>query len=241
MTKSTIGSDGRIQMEWSLYNKYAVSTSSRPRHIYKYYTFILANTVMKLVSEAPKALCIECTELGYQRFPSSSSTSGDDSDQSIGSGGSVTGGSDFSCNQGDLNGRRNHEREKNGDDNKKIVVVNSLGLEMECMNMSLKIIQEDSNSEHSHSPSPPVPSKDVVLRNGLLVGVVSDHHPSKGSGTTAAAPWHRPSIYLFNPFGKAFHGYLSHSETHHLLAKDGEFLVRKRDKDNDDDFVLTFR
>lgn len=198
---------------------------------------------MKLVSEAPKALCVECTELGYQRFPSSSSTSGDDSDQSIGSGGSV-GGSEFSCNQVDLNGRTNHDR-KNKDENntKNVVVVDSLAsLEIECMNMSLKIIHEDSNSEHSHSPSPQMTSKkDVVMRNGLLVGVVSDHHPSNGSGTTAAAPWHRPSIYLFNPFGKAFHGYLSHSETNNILAKDGQFLVRKREKDNDDDFVLTFR
>jgi len=63
----------------------------------------------------------------------------------------------------------------------------------------------------------------------------------KGSIKTAAAPWARPSLYTFNPFGRAFHGYLRGTEAKALLKEDGEFLVRKRDTDGEDEFILSFK
>ena len=45
---------------------------------------------------------------------------------------------------------------------------------------------------------------------------------------------------LSNPFGKAFHGYLTHSQTLELLTQDGQYLVRKQE-DSDDEFILSVR
>jgi len=54
------------------------------------------------------------------------------------------------------------------------------------------------------------------------------------AGTTDSFPYH-------NPFGNAFHGYITHSRTVELLTQDGHFLVRKRKDDPDEEYVLSFR
>lgn len=122
---------------------------------------------------------------------------------------------------------------------------------------------ESSNNSHSPSPPQPIHVEDEI-NNKSPIGSLSrchssasnkirngDHHHDNelvlsvtntspaAAATTSAPPWARPDLYLFNPFGNAFHGYLSHSQTKQRLTKDGHYLVRKRA--DEDDFVLSVR
>ncbi len=89
---------------------------------------------------------------------------------------------------------------------------------------------------------------------GMGIGLIGTHHHGHGEngrsslvslvtvprGTESSQlPWDPLLDLTENPFGKAFHGYLTHSQAQDLLLKDGHYLVRKRD--NDEEFVLTFR
>lgn len=249
------------------------------------------------MSEAPKAVLVECDEIGYQRFPSSSTTassSSDDSDQSIRSLGSTTGGDLNLDERKDIRRNRHlHNRHSlrrhgmleedddlivgsNNNDCSSSTSVDELGLDLQhCLRLSIKNprhLESSSNisnslesSHNSHSPSPPqpiLPEDDINNEspNGSLSRCHSSrsnkiiHHdeelilPSSSISsavaaasitTTSAPPWDKPDLYLYNPFGSAFHGYLSHSQTKQRLTKDGHYLVRKRA--DGDDFVLSVR
>ncbi|CAG7724327.1 unnamed protein product [Allacma fusca] len=86
----------------------------------------------------------------------------------------------------------------------------------------------------------------LILSNGSSSGCTKASSTLNGTSTTSTSTiattttnncWDQ--LDVSNPFGKAFHGYLLHSQTLELLTKDGQFLVRKQD--NDDDFILSLR
>lgn len=79
----------------------------------------------------------------------------------------------------------------------------------------------------SHSSTSP--------HSGLQVGTSTS---STNTMETSNNCWDQ--LDLSNPFGKAFHGYLSHSQTLQLLTSDGQYLVRKQE-DSEDEFVLSVR
>lgn len=266
--------------------------------------------VLKLVSEAPKASVVECDEMGFQLFPSAStsaSSSGDDSDQSIQSLASATGGVLNLSENGDI--LRNHlphhhssglSLERHGIEDDDEVLVRKTGSSNDCssslsvheigmdfqnyLRLTIKSprhhlhhnhIESSSNYSHSnsvetsqssHSPSPPQPiildddgsddvnhgSSEIILghvtrsksiRGKTRVALDELHIPPSSSvatnATTSAPPWDKPDLYIYNPFGSAFHGYLNHSQTKQRLMKDGQYLVRKQIAD--EDFVLSVR
>jgi len=170
--------------------------------------FFLNFSVLKLVNEAPKAICVECEESDRNhRIPSCDSSTGDDSsDQSLQSSSSST------------NIHQNHhliDKPLNGHGihNSSLGLMNS-GSDNELILMSLPIASSSpiyANSDSLQCSSNPSPNPPII----------------------------EDSEEFENPFGKAFHGYLTHSQCKKRLVKDGQFLVRRRAGARDN--VLTFR
>ncbi|XP_035707142.1 N-chimaerin isoform X2 [Folsomia candida] len=224
--------------------------------------------LLELVSEAPKAVCIECNGISKNhRFfsaPSTPSASGDDVNIVVGGGG---GGS-----ESDLSGHSIGLSSNNGvesldgnghiHDFESVAPLssgeNSLEKLTHIIQVNLQIVDSltaDTASDDCLDANNPggdevplnnsknrlqVVNDDVVIES-LKVHENGDNNERRRSSKTAAAPWHRPSIYYFNPFGSSFHGNLSRPSVKRLLAEDGHYLVRKRAEDGDDEFVLSVK
>lgn len=198
-----------------------------------------------MVNEAPKAHCVECSGISnnHRFFTAPHETDvvdlvgGSESDLSSHSIG-------ISSNNGLDGGEIIHEFDTI---NHATSNQNSLEKLTQAIQVNLQIVDTTRNDQLRTNFRQNI-SNDGVNNNDKILPEVENvqllnvpYEERRQSCKTAAAPWHRPSIYYFNPFGGAFHGNLTRSSVKRQLSLDGHFLVRKRMEDGDDEFVLSVK